>query len=271
MDADAIIFNSHHDLDGVEDAHKANPAALFIHRVDGPMRLYNGPQDDRDERVISANRAFADATVFQSRWSERANRDLGFRPNEPVVVIGNAADPVLFNRHRPRPPLSSPKIRLIATSWSPNPNKGFDVYAWLDRTLDFSHIEMVFIGNTPIAFRNIRCVPPCSSEQLARHLKESDIYLTASRSDPCSNALAEALSCGLPAIARRDGGHPEVLGQAGELFNSGEQIPGLIERVVADYRTYVNQITVPSIGEIAERYIDILVRCRRATQDEARQ
>lgn len=254
--ADVILFNSHHDLDCVAAAKRAKPKAVFIHRVDGPMRLYNEPGDRRDAVVARANRWLADATVFQSEWSRRANEEMGFRPAPLVAVIGNAADPAIFNRERARPPLSGPRVRLVATSWSKNPNKGFDVYDHLDRHLDFSRFEMVFVGDSPISFRNIRHLPPCPSEDLARQLKESDIFVTGSRADPCSNSLVEALSCGLPAVARRDGGHAELLGGAGELFDAAVEVPALIERIVGRYGDFVARIAAPGIDAIARRYLD---------------
>lgn len=253
-EADAVLFNSHHDVAGVLDARRSNPGAVFIHRVDGPMRLYNDPSDPRDALVARANRLFADATVFQSEWSKRANEDLGFRPAGPVAVIGNAADASIFTRERSRPPLSGPKVRLIAIGWSVNPNKGFDVYEYLDAHLDFHRFEMVLVGNTPLAFRNVRHVPPCPSAELARHLKESDIFVSASRFESCPNSLIEALACGLPAITRGQSSQPEVLNGAGELFYEADEVPALVERVVADYHAYVARIRVPSIEEIASRY-----------------
>lgn len=250
-----ILFNSHHDLDRVADARRENPNAVFIHRVDGPMRLYNGLSDTRDSRVTRANRWFADATLFQSEWSRRANEELGFKPAAPIAVIGNASEPLIFNRERVHPPLSGPKVRLIATSWSSNLKKGFDVYEYLDRTLDFSRFEMTFVGNTPLAFRNVHHIPPCSPAELASHLKESDIFVTGSQSDPCSNSLIEALQCGLPAVARRDGGHPEIVGNGGELFNEMEEVPEAVNRVVSAYRGYAERIALPDIDEIARRYL----------------
>jgi glycosyltransferase involved in cell wall biosynthesis len=254
-EADAVLFNSHHDLDRVAAAKKANPEAVFVHRVDGPMRLYNEPADRRDAVVMDANHRLADATVFQSVWSREANRDLGFAPAGPVAIIGNAPDPAIFNRERAHPPLSGPRVRLIAASWSVNPNKGFDVYEHLDARLDFGRFEMTFVGNSPIRFRNIRHVPPCGSAEVARHLKDNDLFVAASLSDPCSNSLIEALACGIPAVARRDGGHPEIVGEAGLLFDEAAEVPDLVERIVARYRDYANGIAAPDIDEIARRYL----------------
>ena len=73
------------------------------------------------------------------------------------------------------------------------------------------------------------------------------MYLAASRDDPCSNALLEALACGLPAVFLRSGGHPELVGEAGLGFDEAEELPPLLDRLV---------------GELGERRAAI--RCRRS-------
>ena len=43
----------------------------MIHRVDGPLAVYRGMDDGTDRRIYSANKEFADATIFQSQFSLR--------------------------------------------------------------------------------------------------------------------------------------------------------------------------------------------------------
>jgi len=87
------------------------------------------------------------------------------------------------------------KVKLIASSWSNNWRKGFDIYRFLDENLDFSKYEMTFVGNSPVKFKNIKQIPPVESRDLAELLRTHHIYITASQNDPCSNSLIEALSC----------------------------------------------------------------------------
>ena len=47
-DADIVLFNSHHSIKLALDLKKTYPNKLFIHRIDGPMRLYNNLHDKRD-------------------------------------------------------------------------------------------------------------------------------------------------------------------------------------------------------------------------------
>jgi glycosyltransferase involved in cell wall biosynthesis len=252
--ADVVLFASYH---GVRDAlalRRANPGAVFLHRVDGPMRLYNRMDDPRDALVIEANALLADATVFQSEWCRRANRELGWHSRGPEAVIGNAADPAIFRPRDARPP--GRPLRAIAASWSSNPNKGFDVYEWLDARLDPADVAMTFVGNAPAPFRRIRSPGPLDDRALAAELAAHDVYITASRKDPCSNSLIEALTVGLPAVARADGGHPEILGEGGVLFEAPEAIPALLARIAADYGAFRDRIRVPTIASIAGAYLD---------------
>jgi glycosyltransferase involved in cell wall biosynthesis len=231
------------------------PGSVVLHRVDGPIQLYRGEDGRNDALCYDINRELADLTVMQSGWSLRRSHDLGYRPFRPILTW-TSCDPAIFHPAG-RPPFDrSRKTRLISTSWSDNPRKGRATYEWLDAHLDWSRYEYTFVGRTQGAFRNIRTLPPVDSEALGGLLREHDIYLTASAGDPCSNALVEALACGLPAAYRRDGGHPELVGFGGIGFGAPEEIPGVLERLVAHYEAFQRTIWVDGIDEFAQKYID---------------
>jgi hypothetical protein len=61
--ASVILFNSHQCIDEVVKARMNNPGKVFIHRIDGPIRLYSRASDKRDGIVFAANKYLADATV----------------------------------------------------------------------------------------------------------------------------------------------------------------------------------------------------------------
>ena len=113
-----------------------------------------------------------------------------------------------------------------------------------------------FVGRVTGEFEHIRTQAPVDSQTLAGLLKQHDIYVTASQNDPCSNALVEALSCGLPAVYFHDGGHPELVEFGGVGFRAPEEIPGVLERLVASYEAFQRNIWVDGIDELAQKYID---------------
>ena len=256
--SDLILFNSHQDLREALNLKFKYPEKKFIHRIDGPIFLIRGRDFVIDKIIFYFSNKIADFSIFQSTWSLRKCKELGFKSNfDSEAVIHNAPDNTIFNKKGKKEFNSKEKIRLIATSWSQNWNKGFDVYRYLDNNLDFNKYEFIFIGNSPINFKNAKHIKPLPSKELSEELKKSDIFITASKKDPCSNSLIEALSCGLPAVAYNDGGHPELIQSGGEIFNKKEEIIDKIERIVNNYSVYEKNIPTYQIQDIAQQYADI--------------
>jgi len=218
--AQCILFNSHHNVENLLILKLKNPQKIFIHRVDGPISEYRNKDFEIDKMIYFFNDLIADGTIFQSDWSKKENFRLGMKKNMYETTIANAPDPDIFNKRNKIKFDDARKIKLISISWSPNWNKGFKIYQFLDENLDFSRYKMTFIGNSPLKFKNIEWIKPVDSKKLAEYLKRHDIYIVASKNDPCSNSLIEALNCGLPAVALNDGGHPEIVRNGGELFNT---------------------------------------------------
>ncbi|SFE92643.1 Glycosyl transferases group 1 [[Lactobacillus] rogosae] len=264
-DSDVVICNSHQYVKDVIKMKKKYPDKIFIHRIDGPMRLYNKMSDKRDYVVNVVNKTIADGTVFQSKFSQRENYRLGLKKNKFETIIYNTPDETIFYPPKLKDGLKS-KIKLVATSWSGNINKGFDTYNYLDQNLDFSRYSMSFVGNSPIKYKNIKMYDPKSSEELAEFLRKQDIYISASKKEPCSNAILEAMNCGLPVVIRNDGGNPELVKNAGCLFNSEEDIIQCIEKVSEDYNDYKNSIVFTSFDKKADEYIEFCSKVYNATK-----
>jgi glycosyltransferase involved in cell wall biosynthesis len=229
----------------------------MVHRVDGPIGVYRGFDDGTDARISDLNGELADATVVQSRFSLDAHRVLGIELHAPAV-IHNAVDPAIFHPPATREPRAGRRLRLIAVSWSDNPNKGSDVFSWLDSNLDGERYEATFVGRSPDAFRRMRSIGPVSSRELADELRRHDIYVAASRNDPCSNAVLEALACGLPAVYRSSGGHPELVGDAGLPFVAPDELTDVIARLDSELDERRAAIRIPSLADVADRYLEVL-------------
>ena len=225
-----------------------------LHRVDGPVSKIRNRDFDIDRLIYDFNAMAADGTVFQSDWSKTQNHKLGMSKNESETVIVNAPDPDMFNTSDKPSLAPNGKTRLIATSWSPNPRKGFRFYSYLDEHLDHSRYEMTFVGRSPVTFEKIRTLAPLASADLAAELKRHHIFITASSNDPCSNSLIEALHCGLPAVVLNDGGHPGIVGDGGETFDGTDDVIEAIEKVTRNYPRYQDGIALPDITDVASRY-----------------
>jgi glycosyltransferase involved in cell wall biosynthesis len=235
----------------------ARPDCRMVHRVDGPIGVYRGFDDGTDGRIQKINRDLADATIAQSRFSLDAHRELGIELAEPVV-IGNAADPLIFFPPDARETVAGRKLRLVASTWSDNPNKGADVFRWLDEHLDAERFELTFIGRPAERFVRIATVGPLASGPLANELRRHDAYIAASRNDPCSNALVEALACGLPALYRASGGHPELVGDAGVPFTALDELADALDRLASELEERRAAIRVTPLVEVADRYLEVL-------------
>jgi glycosyltransferase involved in cell wall biosynthesis len=229
----------------------------MVHRVDGPIGVYRGFDDGTDGRIIAINQELASATIVQSRYSLEKHRELGLELRNPVV-IPNTADPAIFHPPPAREALAARRVRVITSSWSDNPRKGEDVLVWLDRNLDFDSFELTFAGRIQASFARIRVVGPLASRPLADLLRAHDVYIATSRDDPCSNALLEALACGLPAVYLRSGGHPELVGGAGIAFDDPAEVPDALARLTEELEQRRAAIRVPALTEIADRYLQVL-------------
>jgi glycosyltransferase involved in cell wall biosynthesis len=233
-----------------------HPECRVVHRVDGPLAVYRGFDDGTDEYIASINAELAHATIVQSEYSRRANAELGHTFRNPSV-IANAVDGRIFfpgdRRQLGR------KVRLVTTSWSDNENKGADTYAWLDQHLDWSRFEWTFVGRSPVEFTNIRTIPPTDSRGVAEILRAHDVFVFASRHESCSNALLEALACGLPAVYVDSGGNGELVGEGGVSFAVKEDARDALDRLAADYDERRAAISIPTIAQVADRYLEVLL------------
>ncbi len=253
---DAYILNSiHFDVDRFLEFSKKNRLNV-VHRIDGPIHLIRGYDREKDELCFELNQKFASSTVLQSTWTYQRIVDMGYKPIQPVI-INNAVDGDIFHPNGRIDFSRNRKVKLISTSWSNNPRKGGPLYKWIENNLDWSQFEYTFVGNVSEKFQQIKHVPPVPSEQLAGLLRNHDIYITASKNDPCSNALIEALSCGLPAIYYEDGGHPELVKAGGLAFRTEEEILPQLDNMVENYETFQNLISVSKLDDVAGKYIQI--------------
>jgi glycosyltransferase involved in cell wall biosynthesis len=252
----ACLFNSFN-FDFARMQRFARPDCRMVHRVDGPIGVYRGFDDGTDARIETINAELADATVLQSRFSLAKHIELGIELREPLVIT-NTVDPSIFHPPERREPLDERALRVVASSWSQNPRKGGDVLAWLDREVDPAKIAVTFVGQSALQFARIRHVAAVDSYGVARLLCEHDVYLAASRDDPCSNALLEALACGLPAAYLDSGGHPELVGEGGLPFTWPEELPDVLDRLSSDLDGFRARISVPSLTDVADAYLRVL-------------
>lgn len=258
-DARACLFNSFNFDAARLERFSARLAVKcrMVHRVGAVTSLYRGYDDGTDGHVALLNGRFAQATIAISQATIDMYRSIGIELVAPRV-IHNPVDPAIFNpRERVRFGRDR-KTRVIAVSWSDNPRKGGPVLRWLEQVLDWTRYDLTFVGNTQESFERVRHLPPMPSEELADLLREHDVFFTATQHDAYSNALVEALSCGLPAVYLDSGGSREAVKEAGFAFTTQEEIPALLDRLRDEYEERQARISLPSVTEIVDAYLEML-------------
>ncbi len=257
--ADVVLINANPDSINMkmlgEVFIQPNRKYAVVLRLDGVLSRYRPLDMGFDNFVTRVLAPRVDGLIFQSEWGKLRLREWGLIPNKHEVTIINAPDPGIFFVSNNKP---ADKTRIIASSWSPNPRKGFDILDYLDRNLDWERFSMSFVGNSPIRFKNITHYPVMTSHELANILREHDIFFTATADDTCSNSLIEAMHCGLPTVALDSGGSPEIVKRGGLLFrDAAEGIKAILE-VANKLDVFRAGIEVPTISEASSRYLEFM-------------
>lgn len=256
--ARSCLFNSFNfDIDRLRRVRQHAEGVRMVHRVGAVTSLYRGFDDGTDAFVAAVNHELADLTIAISQATIDMYRSIGIELVSPRVVY-NPCDPAIFHPLGRVPFRRDRKTRIVAASWSPNAKKGGPVYRWLEDNLDWSRFELTFVGNVASDFTRLRRLPALPSFELAELFRTHDVFLTATENDAYSNALVEALSCGLPAVYLESGGSAEAVKQAGFGFREREEIPTLLDRLVEQYEERQAMISLPSLVEVVDDYLEAL-------------
>jgi glycosyltransferase involved in cell wall biosynthesis len=216
-----------------------HPATRCLHRVN-ECDLRKGTSEI-DTLLAQAN-GVADHTVFISEWLRDYHAERWFDPSRPHSVVHNGADPAIFHPVGSEALEPGGVMRLVTHHWSDNPMKGFDVYQEVDRLIaadELPEVELWVIGRWPAAcdWQAASTFAPITGPDLAQLLRQSHVYLTASRWEPGGMHHVEGAQCGLPVLYHEDGG-------------------GIVEQASRYGIGYRDDITA-AIGEMRARYREL--------------
>jgi len=167
-------------------------------------------------------------SIFQSNYSSETFAAEGFIGESSIIT--NGVDTNIFNqsvscgmwglgkRSRRSYWDGHSTFRLAISTWSKDPAKGFDEYLRFDEALKgIGNVEIWFIGRHPpdVRFRNIRCFGARGHRRLAKLLRNCHGFIQMARSETCSNAMLEAINCGLPVIYLNSGSAKELASNYG--------------------------------------------------------
>lgn len=243
---------------------RAHPATRVLHRINECSK--RKADTVMDEFLRKANDV-ADHTVFISEWLRDYFIERWFDSTKAHSVIYNGADPAIFHPIGSAVHTGQGLFRLVTHHWSPNPMKGFPVYAEVDRLIaegELPGIELWIIGQWPkdIAWRSAKLLPPASGHELADLLRQCHGYITASLWEPCGMHHIEGAQCGLPLLYHENGGG---IVEAGRRYGLGFTEPTLVERLQEFRRNYpeLRQRTLadmPSGDRMASDYARVVQR-----------
>ncbi len=235
-DADIILFNSHHNLIETLIYKIKYPNKKFIHRIDGPISSYRGGREIiLDELIYLFNSKISNGTIFLSKWSRDENIKKGYILNNNEKIIYNAPNNQIFKEKKYSLINQNRKLKILASSWSNNLLKGFDIFKYLDENLDFNKYQMTFVGNTKIKFRNIKIINPVKSELLNNYIENSDVFIFASKIESCSNLLIEAMSTGIPVLVINGTSNNEIFNSNGYIFKDKTDVIHQLEKLINNY------------------------------------
>jgi len=214
-----IIFNSHHYR--LIDVIRFSLQGHVVHlRVDGPM-YFHGWKRLRDELKVTLASIISKKIIFQSLWSYRLMRLTTF--NREFEIIHNCADPEVFSLTNTEP---SSRYGIVFSSNSDNINKG---YHWIHKIEEDLKSNVMAFGRFSGIDRRV------SRGELARNLNNAKVYIAASRWECCSNALIEAIACGVVPVVLRSGSHPELVSNPylDLVFETQEELNSIVRQVMS--------------------------------------
>jgi glycosyltransferase involved in cell wall biosynthesis len=174
-------------------------------------------------------------------------------PPAAIESIANGVDLDLYEPYRDKPAMRRrsrlPDKNTIIYTGRLSPEKGIDVLV-----RSFAHLvqtqpcQLLIIADGPeqasvvklIAEHNLdgSVLLVSNAEEVAPYLKASDLFVLPSRFEGLSNALLEAMACGLPVISTRVGGSRDIIeeGVNGLLVEADatDQLRAAMERMLCD-------------------------------------
>jgi hypothetical protein len=257
VDPKEVGHDRGYSIDDIIDYGSKYPDTEIIHRINECDQRKG--TDFMDSLLLESN-AIADHTVFISEWLANYFINLGFDREYDVVYNGcNLSNfypkDVVCGRSYNSP------IRLVTHHWSDNWMKGFDIYNELDK-LDRDDIEFTYVGryNNRYHPKNTKLISPLHGGQLGEELRKHDVYVTASRFEPCGMHHIEGSASGLPVLYHRDGGGINELckNHGVEFYDIDSFMEGL-DVIMQNYEEFVSRIDLSylSSNRMCEEYLNV--------------
>jgi len=212
---------------------KRTPLIITFHRGDALDEPYRSRAYFRLQRFVVSR---ADSLIaVSSQIKEALIRDLGARSDD-VSVITCGVETSLFrpsNRTQSRQELGIPDhLNVVLHVGALDRRKGIDVLLECASRLQETLFILIGEGKIRANRDNCRFVGAQPNHRLPTWFNAADVFFLPSRSEGTPVAVLEALSCGIPVVASKVGGIPDVIrnGKTGYVVES-EDIDAFEQRL----------------------------------------
>lgn len=199
---------------------KRTPLIITFHRGDVLYEPFRNKVYSKLQRFV-VSRANSLIAV-SSEIKEALIKHLGAHPDK-VSVITCGVDTRSFlplEKEKKRIELGIPEdSRVILYVGKLNHRKGVDLLLECAKRMQEAYFILIGEGKIRASDRNCRFVDPQSNHTLAKWYSAADVFLLPSRSEGTPVVVLEALSCGIPVVASKVGGIPDLIkdGETGYL------------------------------------------------------
>jgi glycosyltransferase involved in cell wall biosynthesis len=215
------------------------PNVKILHRVNECDKRKGTNEIDK---LLMSGMTLSNKVVFISTWLKEYFTDLGFEGNNDVIYNGCNTEH-FYPKDRNT---IGKKVRVVTHHWSDNWMKGFDLYTRLDEYLldypdtniDFTYIGRYYKNYKPKATKIIN---PTHGIDLGNKLREHDVYVTASRFEPCGMHHIEGSASGLPVLYHSEDNFDEFLSGLNTITNNYNDYKNKIDYKNLDINICVNE------------------------------
>lgn len=241
-----------------------NKRALLVHRINECDKRKN--TNFMDNILIKSN-LYADVTIFISEWLKDYFTNLGMDTEKSHVVFNGCDSKVFFpeKEYMDKTIANKKCINLVTHHWSSNWLKGFDIYKNIDQYLEKNEdFKFTYIGRYSELYKpnNTEIIPPMFGDPLGKELRRHDIYVTASRFEPCGMHHIEGASSGLPVLYHKDGGGiNDMCKNHGLEYSCFEEMVEKLNYIKLNYSKFLNKIDLKNISAeyCSKLYLNILL------------
>jgi len=224
---------------------KINKNVKIIHRVNECDARKN--TSFMDNMLIETSK-HTNKTVFISDWLKQYFIEKGFKDAKNANVIYNGCN---INHFFPiKNKNTENKIKIVTHHWSDNWMKGFDLYKFIDQEIVGSRFEFTYVGRYCKDYKpkNTKIIDPLWGPALGDELRKHDIYVTASRFEPCGMHHVEGAASGMPVIYYKDcGGINELCKNHGEMYLNFDDFKVKLELIANNIEKYKNKINYKNL------------------------